>query len=36
MEKRTDIQEESKAMDKANRKSWPDLHEEKESQDTNF
>ena len=33
MEKRADIQEESKARDQENRKSWPDLQEEEESKD---
>ena len=34
MEKRADIQEESKSKDKENRKSWPDLEkEEEESKD---
>ena len=30
MEKRADIQEESKSNDKENRKSWPDLEKEEE------
>ena len=36
MEKRSEIQEESKAADKTDRKSWPDLTEEEESKDANM
>ena len=33
MEKRASIEEDSKAKDQANRKSWPGLAEEEESKD---
>ena len=33
MEKRSEIQEESKAADQTHRKSWPDLAEVEESKD---
>lgn len=33
MEKRAEINEESKAKDQGNRKSWPALEEEEESKD---
>ena len=33
MEKRADIEEESKGRDQANKKSWPSLAEEEESKD---
>ena len=36
MEKRPDIQEESKTRELTNRKSWPDLEEEEESKDANL
>ena len=36
MEKRSEIQEESKAADPTHRKSWPDLAEEEEFKDVNI
>ena len=35
MEKRSDVQEESKKADQTDRKGWPDLAEQEESKDAN-